>query len=167
MKHILTLLLLMLTTGICAQTNIIEHLQKDNAKGRVRIHQSEQITRLVLGERLVRNASGFNLGIATDETDELVSAPRKFAKKIGYRVQVYVGNNSRQARAEATAVGERIRAEYPELGIYTMFQSPRWLCRVGDFITYEEARLKAQELRKVSGFKEVAVVKDQINVPID
>lgn len=168
-RLLLLFIFLTISYSAQAQNNILEHLQKDNKQGKVRIFQSEQISQLVLGERLTKTTTISDL-LKEEEpttTNANPAIPQRTIKRAGYRVQVYVGNNSRRAREEANAVGARVKMAHPELRIYTTFQSPRWLCRVGDFHSYEEAHLKAQELRRISGFKEVAVVKDQINVPLD
>ncbi|MDR0988205.1 MAG: SPOR domain-containing protein, partial [Prevotellaceae bacterium] len=53
-----------------------------------------------------------------------------------------------------------------ELPVYTSFHSPRWLCRVGDFSSIEEADAMMRRLRATGAFKEVSIVKEQINIPL-
>ena len=107
-----------------AQTNIVDELQKQHAgQGTVTVHQDARISAL-LGSVYVK---------AENETEP------KVLKARGYRVQVYAGNNSRIARQEANDVAEQVKAEFPELPIYAFFQPPRWLCRVGDYRSIEEA----------------------------
>lgn len=85
-------------------------------------------------------------------------------KRPGYRIQVYAGNNTRNAKNEAYAEASRVREVFPELNVYTSFIPPRWLCRVGDFRTIEEADAVMRRLRESKVFKEVSIVKDQINI---
>ena len=66
------------------------------------------------------------------------------------------------ARIEALIGQEYI----PELSVYTSFNSPRWLCRVGDFRSIEEADAMMRQLRATGVFKEVSIVKEQINIPL-
>ena len=87
-------------------------------------------------------------------------------KSSGYRVQVYAGNNSRAARSEATHVASKVNEYFPDLKTYTFFTSPRWLCRVGDFRSIEEADAMMRKLRATGIFREVSIVKDQINIPL-
>ena len=87
-------------------------------------------------------------------------------KSQGFRVQVYAGNNTSRAKNEAHAVGSRIKEYFPELSVYTSFNSPRWLCRVGDFRSIEEADAMMRQLRATGVFKEVSIVKEQINIPL-
>ena len=91
----------------------------------------------------------------------------KVLKARGYRVQVYAGNNSRIARQEANDVAEKIGKEFPELPVYTFFLPPRWLCRVGDYHSIEEADAVMRRLKATGNFKEVSIVREQINIPID
>jgi hypothetical protein len=88
-------------------------------------------------------------------------------KARGFRVQVYAGNNSRVARNEANRIAGKIKETFPEMPVYTYFQPPRWLCRVGDFKSIEEAHVAMRQLRASGEFKEVAIVREQINIPIE
>lgn len=87
-------------------------------------------------------------------------------KVSGYRVQVYAGNNSREARDQAQTIGNRVKNYFPEMKVYTSFISPRWLCRVGDFRSIEEADAAMRRLKSTGVFREVSIVKEQINVQL-
>ena len=135
-----------------AQTNIIENLQIERVgQGKVTIHQDTKISAL-LGAIYVKSA---------DEEEP------KVLKARGYRVQVYAGNNSRIARKEANEVAEQIKMEFPELPVYAFFQPPRWLCRVGDYRSIEEADASMRRLKATGKFKEVSIVREQINIPLE
>ena len=135
-----------------AQTNIVDELQKQHAgQGTVTVHQDARISTL-LGSVYVK---------AENETEP------KVLKARGYRVQVYAGNNSRIARQEANDVAEQVKAEFPELSIYAFFQPPRWLCRVGDYRSIEEADAAMRRLKATGKFKEVSIVREQINIPLE
>ena len=88
-------------------------------------------------------------------------------KARGYRVQVYAGNNSRVARNEANNVATKVKEEFPDMPVYAYFQPPRWLCRVGDFRSIEEADVAMRCLKAGGVFGEVAIVREQINIPLD
>ena len=132
--------------------NIVEELQKNKVgQGIVTIHQDASISAL-LGSVYVK--------------DENAKEP-KVLKARGYRVQVYAGNNSRMARQEANEVADNIKKEFPELSVYAFFQPPRWLCRVGDYRSIEEADSAMRRLKATGKFKEVSIVREQINIPLD
>ena len=148
----------MLLIGLClgfsasAQTNIVENLKTNRVgQGTVMIYQDDKISAL-LGAAYVKSE---------DETEP------KVLKARGYRVQVYAGNNSRIARQEANDVAEQIRMEFPELPVYAFFQPPRWLCRVGDYPSIEEADASMRRLKAIGKFKEVSIVREQINIPLE
>ena len=113
------------------------------------IHQDPRIEALI-GEEYVPSQTG----------------EQAFLKCSGYRVQVYAGNNTRQAKNEADAVATAVRELFPELTVYTFFNSPRWLCRAGDYRSVEEADAMMRRLRATGEFKEVSIVRDQINIPL-
>lgn len=135
-----------------AQTTIVESLQTDvPGQGKVSVHQDASIAALI-GKKFV--SAGLPEG-------------QKMIKTRGYRVQVYAGNNSRQARNDANAVADKIKEKFPEMPVYTFFQPPRWLCRVGDYKSIEEAHVAMRKLKETGEFKEVAIVREQINIPIE
>ena len=152
MRYFLFLVAFSFAFSANAQTNIIESLQTERVgQGMVTIHQDTKISAL-LGAIYVKSA---------DEEEP------KVLKARGYRVQVYAGNNSRIARKEANEVAEQIKMEFPELPVYAFFQPPRWLCRVGDYRSIEEADASMRRLKATGKFKEVSIVREQINIPLE
>lgn len=152
-KFLFSLAMMFSACAVSAQTTIVESLQTDReGEGKVTIHQDAQITSL-LGVRYVRDGQS--------------AESQRTLKARGYRVQVYAGNNSRKARNEAAAVSEKVKEEFPDMPVYTFFQPPRWLCRVGDFKSIEEAHVAMRQLKATGVFKEVAIVREQINIPIE
>lgn len=137
--------------GAYAQSNIIESLQTRRAgEGVVTVHQDPQISGMI-GKRYVLSPS---------------EQPNVLRTR-GFRVQVYAGNNSRQARSQAYDVAAKVKEEFPDMPVYTYFQPPRWLCRVGDYKTMEEAHSAMRMLKATGVFKEVSIVREQINIPIE
>ncbi|MBP3668397.1 MAG: SPOR domain-containing protein [Bacteroides sp.] len=152
MRYFLLMTCMFFSAVAFAQTNIVDELQKQRAgQGTVTVHQDARISAL-LGSVYVK---------AENETEP------KVLKARGYRVQVYAGNNSRIARQEANDVAEQVKAEFPELPIYAFFQPPRWLCRVGDYRSIEEADAAMRRLKATGKFKEVSIVREQINIPLE
>lgn len=133
-----------------AQNNIVKSLERSvPGQGKVTIHQDARITALI-GMEYVPSGTG----------------EQKVLKSSGYRIQAYAGNNTRQAKNEAYNIAERIKEQFPELPVYTTFIPPRWLCRVGDFRSIEEADAMMRQMRATGEFKEVSIVKEQINIPL-
>ena len=152
MRIILICLFSFLGVSSFAQRSIVSELTKPvSGQGTVTVHQDDKISAL-LGEVYVKS----------DNDEE-----PKVLKARGYRVQVYAGNNSRIARQEANDVAEKIEKEFPELSVYTFFLPPRWLCRVGDYRSIEEADAVMRRLKATGHFKEVSIVREQINIPLD
>ena len=153
MKKLLFSLTMLCCVGtVSAQSTIVESLQIDRlGEGKVIIHQDAAITKL-LGLRFISNP---------------LTESQRTLKARGFRVQVYAGNNSRQARNEASAVSDKVKENFPEIPVYTFFQPPRWLCRVGDFKSIEEAHVAMRQLKATGQFKEVTIVREQIYIPIE
>ena len=82
----------------------------------------------------------------------------------GYRVQVYAGGNSRDARIKAERVGKEINALFPGEPVYVHFYSPRWICRMGNYRTYEEANERLRAVKNL-GYSSAIIVKGKITVP--
>jgi hypothetical protein len=88
---------------------------------------------------------------------------RNGVKVNGYRVQAFAGGNSRKDRQQAEQIGNNIKAHYGNVPVYVHFYSPRWICRVGNYRTYEEAHQMLQNLRKL-GYNQASIVKGKITV---
>lgn len=132
------------------QNSIVKSLEREvPGQGKVTIHQDARIASLIGSEYIPTT------------TDE-----RKVLKSTGYRIQVYAGNNTRTAKNQAQNVAAQVREYFPELPVYASFNPPRWLCRAGDFRGIEEADAMMRRLRATGVFKEVSIVKDQINIPL-
>ena len=152
MRYFLFVIGFFFSLSAAAQKNIVEDLQTSRVgQGTVTIHQDAKISAL-LGATYVKSAG---------ENEP------KMLKARGYRILVYAGNNSRIARQEANDVAELIKMEFPELPVYAFFQPPRWLCRVGDYRSIEEADASMRRLKATGKFKEVSIVREQINIPLE
>lgn len=156
MKRFTTAILCMfaLSMSAFAQRDIVKSLQTDApGQGKVTIHQDEKITALI---------AGTSTGSTTVKTDA-----KKELKRQGYRVQVYAGNNTSRSRNEAQAMASRVKQYFHDAQVYAYFVSPRWLCRVGNFPSIEEADAMLRQLKSTGVFKEVSIVRDQITVEIN
>ena len=100
----------------------------------------------------------------TTYSDEPRKKVLKGYKVNGYRVQVFAGGNSRDARVKAEKTGREINALFPGEPVYVHFYSPRWICRMGNYRTYEEAHQILNAVKKL-GYKSAIIVKGKITVP--
>ncbi len=88
---------------------------------------------------------------------------RRSYKTNGYRVQVFAGGNSRNDKIKAQQAGNAVKAAFPSQPIYVHFYSPRWICRMGNYRTYEEANAILQQVKKL-GYKQACIVRGKISV---
>ncbi len=95
-----------------------------------------------------------------DGQEPTTTATRKVT---GYRVQAFAGGNSRKDRQTAEQISHNIKSQFPNISVYVHFYSPRWICRVGNFRTYEEAHQMMVRLQNM-GYKQATVVKGKITV---
>lgn len=146
MKRVLVLLsMLFCVLYAGAQSNIISEIERFSfGEGKVRINQPEKLIDLM---------------------GSMANVDGEVKQVEGYRVLVYSGNNSRQARDEANAMAEYMRKNYPGAEVYVVFESPIRTCEYGDFRTREEAELLMYRLRATKKFKEISVKKCLINLP--
>ena len=84
-------------------------------------------------------------------------------KVMGYRVQAFAGGNSRKDRQMAEQIRNDIKSHFANVPVYVHFYSPRWICRVGNYRTYEEAHQMMVNLQKL-GYKQASIVKGKITV---
>ncbi len=81
----------------------------------------------------------------------------------GYRVQAFAGGNTRADKQKAQRIGNDIKMNFPNEPVYVHFYSPRWICRVGNYRTYEEAHRMLLEIREL-GYKQALIVKGKITI---
>ena len=103
-----------------------------------------------------------------DSTD--IETPEEIQKKImkgvkvaGYRVQVFAGGNTRNDRLKAERIGSEIKGLFPGVPVYVHFYSPRWICRMGNYRTYEEAHAVLERVKN-NGYQSAIIVKGKITV---
>ena len=132
----------------------VEHLESaQTGQGRVTLIQDERLTAILNGQSLREEV----------KKDEDFDMQRGRLKKVrGYRVQMFWGNSSRADQQKADRIGTQVSTIFPELKYYTSFDSPHWHCRVGDFITREEANKYLSKLRRIS--KDAMIVRSEIFV---
>ena len=86
------------------------------------------------------------------------------ARKVtGYRVQAFAGGNTRTDKNKAQQAGNAIKMRFPDQPIYVHFYSPRWICRVGNYRSLDEARRMLSAV-KAMGYKSAIIVKGRITV---
>lgn len=169
-KIFLSLILVVCATAVSAQEKFTDKLTKKvPGQGTVTVIQDAEIKKMVDGSDSSRSVVN-TVSHPSASDSQSVSTTRKSSstrkmKANGYRIQVYAGGNSRAARQEAQSMASRVRSEFPDWSVYTHFQSPRWICRVGDFQTYEEAASALRELRATNRFNEALIVKSVILIP--
>ena len=170
--------------GAGAQT-FTQRLQKQPSAGQgsVTIHQSDSIDKLVnttvlttstpsaTSHTSATSTTSKSTAIATAtqpvETPDTTNLSQKMIrnghKVMGYRVQAFAGGNSRKDRQKAEQTRNSIKSHYPNVPVYVHFYSPRWICRVGNYRTYEEAYQMLVSLREL-GFDQATIVKGKITV---
>lgn len=95
--------------------------------------------------------------------DTLDTTPRRTYKTTGYRVQAFAGGNTRRDRQRAEQIGNSLRQLFPGEDVYVHFYAPRWICRLGNYRTYDEAHERMLEIRKL-GYESATVVKGKITL---
>ena len=180
-------------TAVDAQSVFTQRIQQSNSgEGKVTVTQEKAIDDLVNGktgvsvpttpqkqtENNTNNTTATNHNekperlATTVNTETTTVAPDTIdtRKKIikgykinGFRVQVYAGGNSRSDRLKAERTGEEIKTLYPGTPVYVHFYSPRWICRMGNYRTYEEAHEVLRSVKQL-GYQSAVIVKGKITV---
>ena len=114
-------------------------------------------------ERLAGTQETEETTTATPDTIDTRKKIMKGYKVNGFRVQVFAGGNSRNDRLKAERIGNEIKTLFPAEPIYVHFYSPRWICRMGNYRTYEEAHAILRSVREL-GYQSAIIVKGKITV---
>ena len=161
-----------------AQTYTQRIQQTRQGEGTVTIHQDAVIDQLVNGTQTATPQAAptppapkqENKPITTPKQpvvqnpeikEDTDSTARRLYKTTGYRVQVFAGGNSRTDRQKAEQTGRAMEALFPGEAVYVHFYSPRWICRIGNYLTLEEAQARMIEIRQL-GYPTATIVKGKI-----
>ena len=122
-------------------------------EGIIRIFQDERLPS-VMSQKALDNQNG------GEQTD--------FVLVSGFRVQVFLSNIPRVAKAKAFDMELAVKEKFDYVDTYITFTSPFWRVRVGDFRTQAEAANMLSLLKKAfpETKNEFYVVKDNIKVPV-
>jgi hypothetical protein len=123
-------------------------------EGRIVVHQPDELRQLV-GTRI----DSENIDVVNGKT---------FLMTMGYRVQIYSGNNQRTSKDEALTLQTKLKELYPDL-TYIVYNPPFWKLHIGDYRSFEEASFMLRELRSVFPQKknEIYILEDQIRLPLE
>ena len=176
-----------------AQSTFTQRLQQSNqGEGKVTVKQSKEIDNLVNGSSNGTSTSQTTTPRNQQEKDKDQTTTKQEKKDIpqsivksetpdsidvddnhkkvmrgqkvnGYRVQVFAGGNSRNDRIKAERIGSEIKSLFPGVPVYVHFYSPRWICRMGNYRTYEEAHDVLNRVKNL-GYQSAIIVKGKITV---
>ena len=108
-----------------------------------------------------------NYNVTTEDGTTIVDKRKKVmsnAKKVsGYRIQAFAGGNTRADRVKAEQAGNKLKNTFPDQPVYVHFYSPRWICRMGNYTSYNEAARLLKQVRKL-GYPQACIVKGKITV---
>ena len=139
------------------QYSIFDALEKrpKPGGGGVIVHQSENVKRLV--------------GTRIDSENVDLTSGKTYIKTMGYRIQVYSGNNQRTSKEEATSLQKKIKELFPGNEPYLDFIAPFWKLSVGDFPTFEEASIIKRDLHKAFPQRknEIYIIESEIRLPLE
>ena len=113
-------------------------------------------------QTLVQSETRDSIDVSDSSEDNHKKVMRGY-KINGYRVQVFAGGNSRNDRIKAERIGSEIKSLFPGVPVYVHFYSPRWICRMGNYRTYEEAHEVLNRVKNL-GYQSAIIVKGKITV---
>jgi len=161
MKPALFLLFTFLTSlALPAQSphfSIFDAIEQNSRQGRgvIVIHQSQAIKSLI-GTRL------------DSENIEVIEG-KSLLKTMGYRIQLYSGNQQRTSKIEVESYASKVKELFPEIETKIDFGAPWWRLYVGSYLTHTEAFKMQMVLRNAFPQlkKEITIIEDTISLPMD
>lgn len=157
MRLLAFLILSSLFLTVHAQEVFMDKLtNKEAGKGNVTVLQDPRLDDIVNGNKVY---------VAPVKEKEEKMPGIQSGKKIkarGYRIQVYFGGSSRSDQANAQRAGNKVTTLFPEMQAYTTFDSPNWRCRVGDFVTRQEAADYLKKLKDAKLSQDAIIVKSEV-----
>lgn len=158
LKFILLLLLLSCPFVGKAQEKYTDKLKRQNVVGAaVVVHQDAELEELLNGTAQPTASTQQQ----DEETPEKNSGPH--TKINGYRIQIYMAGNAAQDRETVKSWARRFKKYFPNVNAYVYFNSPHWVCSVGDYRTREDASVMLEQIRATSQFSSANIVRSKIN----
>lgn len=181
-RVLMFLVFALVTTIVSAQNSYTSRLETtENGEGRVIISADQSIRQIIDGtkkvkteaisskksqtETIVQKSQDINSVMPivdkpiTSREDRRTYVSGNRYKAQGYRIQVYTGGNQRADKQQAQTIANKVHNLFPELSVYTHFDSPRWICRVGDFRNREDAERYVRKIRQAGISREARTVK--------
>ncbi len=130
--------------------SIINHI---NASGNITVEAPDE-----LNSRLTQDADD-------QVSDGTTQRSQTYVSSVGFRVEIFAGNNARTAKSQASARRRNVSSRFPQYNAYLVFESPYWRVRVGDFHSRPEAEAALAEIRRAfpSYGKDLRIVRARIN----
>ena len=149
------------------QNNVAQTNKPDSATQPVKPEADDSIPEK-REEPKKRKVIGYeNYNITTEDGTTIVDKRKKVmsnaTKVSGYRIQAFAGGNTRADRVKAEQAGNKLKNTFPDQPVYVHFYSPRWICRMGNYKTYNEAAKLLKQVRKL-GYPQACIVKGKITV---
>lgn len=138
----------------------VEKSPSEDARERERREKERKAQREAERQRKIKEMEAN--AVPSDNSKKLMVNSKKVS---GYRIQVYAGSNTRNDRAKAQEVCQKLKKEVPGQPIYVHFYSPRWVCRFGNFKKKDDAENMLKRVKKL-GYKTACVVKCPISVSL-
>ena len=168
-------------TAVDAQSTFTERLQKSNkGEGKISVTQDKSIDALVNGSSAVTKQPENNkpeqkdkVTTPKDKADNKEKAESKDKEKVAPKDNesqaIVVAPDTADVHKKvmkglkAERTGESIKVSFPGEPVYVHFYSPRWICRMGNYRTYEEAHEVLQRVKQL-GYDSAIIVKGKITV---
>lgn len=96
-------------------------------------------------------------------TDSVAPESHRTRQVMGYRIQVFVGGKTRADRQKAEQTANSLRTQFPDHKVYVHFYSPRWICRMGNFRTLDEAKEVLDDVVRM-GYDTATLVRGKVTV---
>lgn len=152
--------------GILAQstTSVVEDLNTHKSgQGMVKVYVDDNVKPLLNGQD---KSEIQNPGHTFIDSTKKVVSPGTFVKQLGYRVQIFSGNDQRKSKNEAYYKQGLMRNMFPNVPTFVSFNAPFWKLRAGNYKTYGEAAHAMSEIKSAfpSFGKEIYIVRDMVKV---
>lgn len=158
-KTLLIIISLWTSAITMSAQSFTDHLtQKVEGHGTVTVHQDSLIDNLVNGKVKASTVAEPK----EDSNDSPVTHTGKKIRARGYRIQVYWGGSTTNDKTKAQYAGLKVTSAFPELQSYTTFESPNWRCRVGDFVSRQEASDFLDKLKDARVVQNAIIVKSEV-----
>lgn len=162
MKKLILLLFVLFPLVGMAQEKYTDKLKSQSSKGSSVILVQDSVIEELANGIIKANPAADSLKNVGRKVVTNNKTTGSYNRINGFRVQIIMAGNTAKDQSNVKAMARRFKNCFPNVNAYVYFNSPHWVCSVGDYYSREEASKMLSQVRAM-GFNSSSIIRSKIN----